>query len=35
MDSLFAGNAEIFLIGLSKISVSIFEYPATVAMAKF
>jgi len=35
MNSLFAGNAEIFLIDLSIISVLIFEYPVAVAMAKF
>jgi hypothetical protein len=35
MNSLFAGNAEIFLIDLSKIGLSIFEYPAAFAMAKF
>jgi hypothetical protein len=35
MNSLFARNAEIFFIDLSKISVSVFEYPATVAVAKF
>jgi hypothetical protein len=35
MNSLFAGNAEIFLIDLSKIGVSIFEYPATVSIAEF
>jgi hypothetical protein len=34
MNSLFAGNAENFLIDLSNIRVSVFEYPATVAMAK-
>jgi hypothetical protein len=38
MNSLFVGNAEICLIDLSKISVSIYlliEHPATVAMAQF